>query len=269
MTNFDTSRPLEAFDFSGETALVTGGARGIGRAVSETLINLGAEVVVADLDDAAVRRTAEELDATPAVLDVSNEDSVEQVLEAIGDRHPTVTMLVNNAGIAIRKPSVELSLADWQKVLDVNMTGVFMVARSVVRRYLSSVQGDAIAGQAKRAPRIVNMASIMGLSGGGLYANPSYQATKGAVVNMTRAMAIEWAEHGIRVNALAPTWVRTSFIDALVHDATVLEKIESMTPLGRLAEPEEVAAGAMFLLSPAASMITGHTLAIDGGYLAQ
>jgi len=113
------------------------------------------------------------------------------------------------------------------------------------------------------------MASIMGLSGGGLYANPSYQVTKGAVVNMTRAMAIEWAPQGIRVNAVAPTWVRTDFIAGLMADPSLMAEIERVTPLGRLAEPEEVAAAVLFLLSPAASMITGHTLAVDGGYLAQ
>ncbi|MFT5394301.1 MAG: NAD(P)-dependent dehydrogenase (short-subunit alcohol dehydrogenase family), partial [Gammaproteobacteria bacterium] len=102
-----------------------------------------------------------------------------------------------------------------------------------------------------------------------LYANPSYQATKGAVVNMTRAMAVEWAPLKVRVNAVAPTWVRTGFIDALVAQPVLLAEIARLTPLGRLAEPEEVAAAVLFLLSPAAAMITGHTLPVDGGYLAQ
>jgi NAD(P)-dependent dehydrogenase (short-subunit alcohol dehydrogenase family) len=115
----------------------------------------------------------------------------------------------------------------------------------------------------------VNTASIMGLSGGGLYPNISYQATKGAVVNMTRALAVEWAKQGIRVNAVAPTWVRTGFIGALMDQPDLMAEINRVTPLGRLAEPEEVAAAILFLASPAASMITGHTLPVDGGFLAQ
>ena len=109
----------------------------------------------------------------------------------------------------------------------------------------------------------------MGLSGGGLYPNISYQTTKGAVVNMTRALAVEWAPHGIRVNAVAPTYVRTPFIAPILEKPELVERIKAMTPLGRLAEPEEVAASILFLASNAAAMITGHTLPVDGGFLAQ
>jgi len=116
---------------------------------------------------------------------------------------------------------------------------------------------------------IVNVASIMGLSGGGLYPNISYQTTKGAVVNMTRALAVEWASHGIRVNAVAPTYVRTAFIAPLLAQPDLVRKIEAMTPLGRLAEPDEVAAAILFLAGRGAAMITGHTLPVDGGFLAQ
>ena len=109
----------------------------------------------------------------------------------------------------------------------------------------------------------------MGLSGGGLYPNVSYQATKGGIVNMTRALAVEWARWGIRVNAVAPTWVKTQFISALMAQPELMAQIADVTPLGRLAEPDEVAAAILFLASPAASMITGHILAVDGGFLAQ
>jgi NAD(P)-dependent dehydrogenase (short-subunit alcohol dehydrogenase family) len=116
---------------------------------------------------------------------------------------------------------------------------------------------------------IVNVASIMGLSGGGLYPNISYQTTKGAVVNMTRALAVEWAAHGIRVNAVAPTYVKTPFIAPIMANPELVQRIEAMTPLRRLAEPEEVAAAILFLSGPGAAMITGHTLPVDGGFLAQ
>ena len=122
---------------------------------------------------------------------------------------------------------------------------------------------------ANKKGAIVNLASIMGLSGGGLYPNISYQATKGAVVNLTRALAVEWAPFGVRVNAVAPTWVRTDFIKPLTDNPELLARMNAMTPLGRIAEIDEVVGGIVYLASPAAAMVTGHTLAIDGGFLAQ
>jgi NAD(P)-dependent dehydrogenase (short-subunit alcohol dehydrogenase family) len=255
-------RVLDALRCDGDVALVTGGGGGIGRACALALAGAGARVAVADRDATTARAVAGEVGerARPFALDVTDEASIESCLDGIAAALGPVTILVNNAGIAIREPSTALSLDAWRRVLDVNMTGVFLCARSVVRRF------EAAGGS---APRVVNMASIMGLSGGGLYANPSYQATKGAVVNMTRAMAIEWAPLGVRVNAVAPTWVRTPFIAGLLAQPALVAEIERVTPLGRLAEPAEVAAAVLFLASPAASMVTGHTLPVDGGYLAQ
>jgi NAD(P)-dependent dehydrogenase (short-subunit alcohol dehydrogenase family) len=117
--------------------------------------------------------------------------------------------------------------------------------------------------------RIVNVASIMGLSGGGLYPNISYQSTKGALINLTRALAVEWAGRGIRVNAVAPTWVRTDFTRSLFERPDLVAQIERLTPMGRLAEPEDVAGAVLFLASRASGLVTGHTLPVDGGFLAQ
>src|SRR5262249_4096650 len=157
----------------------------------------------------------------------------------------------NNAGIAIRKPTAELTIDEWNKVVGVNMTGVFLCARAAARHMLASGRGG----------RIVNTASIMGFSGGGLYPNISYQATKGAVVQMTRPSAVEWAKQGIRVNGTAPTWVRTPLIKPLLEKPEVVERIEALTPMGRLAEPEELVGAVLFLASRASAMVTGHTLA--------
>eukprot|EP01037_Dinobryon_pediforme_P020918 gene20918-21659_t len=121
----------------------------------------------------------------------------------------------------------------------------------------------------RRSGSVINTASIMGLSGGGLYPNISYQATKGALVNLTRALAVEWAPHNLRVNAIAPTWVRTDFIKPLTDNPDLLQRMQAMTPLGRIAEVDDVVGGVIFLASDAAAMVTGHTLAIDGGFLAQ
>jgi NAD(P)-dependent dehydrogenase (short-subunit alcohol dehydrogenase family) len=259
---------ISRFRLDGAVAVVTGGGNGIGRATASLLAEAGALVAVVDRDGAAARTAAEALAnsgaSAPAMafeVDVTDEAAVEQAFTEITDRAGggRLDILVNNAGIAIRQPTVELSLADWNRVVAVNMTGVFLCARAAARRMLAAGRGGAI----------VNTASIMGLSGGGLYPNISYQATKGAVVNMTRALAVEWAKQGVRVNAVAPTWVRTGFIGALTEQPDLMAEINRVTPLGRLAEPEEVAAAILFLASPAAAMITGHTLPVDGGFLAQ
>ena len=201
---------------------------------------------------------SEGLQAVAHGVDVTDEASVDAAMAAIVAREGRIDSLINNAGLAIRRPTIELSVADWEAVLKVNLTGVFLCARAAARHMIP-----------KNRCAIVNTASIMGLSGGGLYPNISYQSTKGAVVNMTRALAVEWAPHTIRVNAIAPTWVRTDFIKPLTDNPELLARMEAMTPLGRIAEIEDVVGAVIYLVSPAAAMVTGHTLAVDGGFLAQ
>jgi NAD(P)-dependent dehydrogenase (short-subunit alcohol dehydrogenase family) len=253
-----------AFRLDGLVAAVTGGGSGIGKAACTILAEAGAHVAVVDRDGAAAKAVADDIvksdgHAFACAADVSDEASIENAMAEVIGRAGRIDILVNNAGIAIRKASVDLSLDEWEKVMAVNMTGAFLCARTAARHMIAAGKGGAI----------VNIASIMGLSGGGLYPNISYQTSKGAVVNMTRALAVEWAPHRIRVNAVAPTYVRTPLIAPLLAQPELVAKIEAMTPLGRLAEPEEVALAILFLASPAASMITGHALAVDGGFLAQ
>jgi NAD(P)-dependent dehydrogenase (short-subunit alcohol dehydrogenase family) len=248
---------LRAFRVDDQLALITGGAQGIGLACATLLAEAGARVVLLDRDAAALAAAQASLpDAHAHVLDVTDEAAVDRTFAAIVDEQGHIDILINNAGLAIRKPSLELSLADWNAVVAVNLTGAFLCARAAARH----MQAGAA---------IVNTASIMGLSGGGLYPNISYQATKGGVVNMTRALAVEWAPRGIRVNAVAPTWTKTGFIGQLECSPELMERIRGVTPLKRLAEPHEVASAVLFLASPAAAMITGHVLAVDGGFLAQ
>jgi NAD(P)-dependent dehydrogenase (short-subunit alcohol dehydrogenase family) len=252
----DTNQYDTAFRLDGKVAIVTGGASGIGLASAEALRQAGATVIRIDHSP-----PAQEDGSWPPVVpaDVTDLARVQAVFAVVAQHHGRLDILVNSAGMAIRKPAVDLPLEDWERVMNVNVTGSFLCAREAARLMIERGGGGAI----------VNVASIMGLSGGGLYPNISYQTSKGAVVNMTRALAVEWAPHGIRVNAVAPTYVRTPFIAALLDQPDLVRKIEDMTPLRRLAEPAEVASAILFLASSAAAMITGHTLPVDGGFLAQ
>jgi NAD(P)-dependent dehydrogenase (short-subunit alcohol dehydrogenase family) len=222
---------------------VTGAGRGIGKATAGLLAASGCTVA---------RLDAEEGTGILA-CDVSDEKSVEQAFAQVG----RVDILVNNAGIAVRKNAFDITREEWDRVIAVNQTGLFLCARAAARAMRQHGGGA-----------IVNLASIMGFSGG-LFPNPAYQASKGAVVNLTRALALEFAPHDIRVNAVAPTFVRTDLTTPIFSNPEVLKTVMQHTPLGRLPEVEDIAQAIVFLASPAARCITGITLPVDSGYLAR
>ncbi len=229
---------MDLFDLSGKVAVVTGGAKGIGAATAKLLVEAGARVEVLDIERGC---------------DVSDEAAVKAAFARIGG----LDILVNNAGRAVRKPAVELLKEEWDAVIDLNLTATFLCSR-LAHPYMKQRGGGAI----------VNLASIMGLSGG-IFPNASYQASKGGVVNLTRALALEWAADNIRVNAVAPTFVRTDLTVPIFSNAQVLDMVMSHTPLRRLPEVEDIAAAILYLCSPAARCITGITLPVDSGYLAR
>jgi NAD(P)-dependent dehydrogenase (short-subunit alcohol dehydrogenase family) len=255
------------FELHGKCAIVTGAGRGIGAATAELLAGAGAAVAVLDKDEGHAVRIAEAIGkrggrAIAVTCDVTDEDAVEEMFAGIVKEFGALDILVNNAGIAIRKPALELPLAQWREVLDVNLTALFACSR-IAARYMKAPRREGSPGGC-----IVNLASIMGLSGG-IFPNASYQASKGGVVNLTRALALEWAGARIRVNAVAPTFVKTDLTAPIFSNPAVLEEVRKHTPLGVLPEVGDIAAAVLFLASPAARCITGITLPVDSGYLAR
>jgi NAD(P)-dependent dehydrogenase (short-subunit alcohol dehydrogenase family) len=233
---------MEIFQLKGKVAVITGGTRGIGAATAKLFEQAGARVAVLDMENGC---------------DVTDEAQVKKAFIGVETRHGGIDILVNNAGRAIRKPATELSPDEWAQVVDLNLGAVFFCSRNVLP-YMKKRGGGAI----------VNLASIMGMSGG-IFPNASYQASKGGVVNLTRALALEWATDNVRVNAVAPTFVRTDFTTPIFSSPEVLKTVMSHTPLGRLPEVDDIAAAILYLCSPAARCVTGITLPVDSGYLAR
>lgn len=259
----DSARLPDLFRLDGRLALITGGAGGIGLATAKMLADAGSGVALVDLDAEALR-TAEAALAEAGhrvfaeAVDITDEKALERAVKSIAEAAGAVDILVNNAGIGARRPTEALDTATWERVVAVNLTGSFVCTRIVAQAMLARGRGA-----------VVNVASIMGLVGNSLYANAAYHATKGGLVNLTRALAVEWAPRGIRVNAVAPTFVETGLTRKLLADRELATAILNRTPLARLASPSDVAAAILFLASDAAAMITGQVLAVDGGWLAQ
>jgi len=252
----------QLFGLEGDIALITGGGGAIGASTAAAFARAGATVVLADKAEGAAARVAADVQARggralAVEMDVTREDSVRAAVEGATREFGKIDILVNNAGINIRKPPHELTPGDWAAVMDVNVTGYFLCARAV---------GPGMI--ARRAGRIINVASIMGYRGSPISPNLAYNTSKGAVVNFTRTLAGEWAPHGIRVNGIAPTYLLTPLTDKLLSDPQVHGKIAARTPMGKVGVPADLDGGMLYLASRASSLVTGHVLAVDGGWLA-
>ncbi|SAI66168.1 short chain dehydrogenase [Bordetella ansorpii] len=246
------------FDFNGKTAIVTGGAQGIGAACARRLADAGASVALWDVDRKNGQALAEELGGQALFVpcDVSRKVDVDAALAATLARFGHVDQLVNNAGIVRPAPFLDVTEADWDLVIGVNLKGAFLVGQAVAR---------AMAAQGGGA--IVHMSSVNAVTA--IPGIASYNASKGGIAQLTRAMSLALIDQGIRVNAVGPGTIATELArNAVMADEASRNRIMSRTPMRRLGEPEEVADAVAYLLSDASSYITGQTLYVDGGRLA-
>ena len=262
----------QLFDLKGSTALVTGGALGIGQAIVDRLSEAGASVVIADINEKDSLETVAELQRAGRKVsfiktDVSKLGEIQSAVDFAVKQYGSMDILVNNAGVFPFSPALYLDEATWDRVLNINLKGAFFMAQKAATKMLEGGKGG----------RIINIASIDAIHPTGNLAH--YDASKGGMVMMTKSLALEWSKSGINVNAIAPGGIKTpgaQQISASMIKAAALtpEQIEALSknftariPLGRQGEPDEIATVALFLASPASSYITGEVIVVDGGYL--
>jgi NAD(P)-dependent dehydrogenase (short-subunit alcohol dehydrogenase family) len=241
------------FGLDGRAALVTGGASGIGAAIAGAFARKGARVALVDRAlDAAKERAAGLEGAAAFGCDVTDPASVEAAVAAVRDAFGRIDILVNSAGIVDLAPAEDIGLDAWRRTLDINLTGSFLMAQAVGRAMIAQGKG-----------RIVNLASQAGSVA--IEGHVAYCASKFGVIGMTKTLALEWGRHGITVNSISPTVVMTD-LGRKAWEGPKGEAMKGLIPTGRFAEPEEIAAAAVFLASDAAAMINGADLLVDGGY---
>lgn len=250
------------FDLTGKRALVTGASRGIGRAIALALADAGADVAVTSRTGAAGDPVAEEVRrkgrrSLSLLLEVRHLVSIRACFERLDAEWRGLDVLVNNAGTNVPRRIFEVAEQDWDEVVDTNLKGPFFVTQAAARRMVDAGKGG----------RVVNIASQYGVIAN--VNRVTYSASKGGVVNLTRALALELAPHAITVNAVAPTFVETDLTRPMLADREFMAETYRSIPLGALAQPADVAAAVVYLASPAAAMITGHTLLVDGGWTAR
>jgi NAD(P)-dependent dehydrogenase (short-subunit alcohol dehydrogenase family) len=248
------------FDLTGKTALITGGSRGLGLQIGEALGEMGAKLVITarkadELEEARAHFSALRIDALPLVCDLSDAKAVEPMVKQALDARGGIDILVNNAGTTWGAPAEEHPLDAWQKQIDLNLTGTFLVSQAVGRLCMIP----------KRYGRIINMASVAGLRGNpvGLLKTLGYSTTKGGVVNFTRALAGEWGEYGITVNAIAPGFFPSKMTQGALK--RIADQVIAQTPLHRLGDDQDLKGLAVLLASDASRHITGQVIAVDGG----
>ncbi len=251
-----------AYDFNNEVILITGAARGIGEAASYEFSQSNARLVLVDIDQQNLENLKERLssiiDSKDILLlktDISNPQEVANMTGKAIDYFGQIDILFNNAGINKRIPLAEVAFEDWRKIMSVNLDGMFLVAQAVGKEMIKRKKG-----------KIVNTASMSGFIVNENLNDGIYCTSKAAIVMLTKALAAEWADYNIQVNAIAPGYTKTPLVNKLTEDQKVHQELIDRTPMHRLAEPQEIARAVLYLASSDTTYITGHTLKIEGGY---
>jgi NAD(P)-dependent dehydrogenase (short-subunit alcohol dehydrogenase family) len=252
------------FDLHGKVALVTGGASGLGAAIAVGLAERGAQVAIADLDIQGAEQTAAAIrdqsgTASAWHLDVRQHVQVEECVAAVSGQDGPIDVLVACAGIGLRRPAISMTPEEWQRVIDINLSGCWFCNQAVGRRMVERGSGGSI----------INIGSVVGQVGIDT-GNANYAASKGGMIGLTKCLAVEWAPYNVRVNVVAPTHFRTPLVEQAIRDHPgIEERFVSNIPLGRLGLPKEIVGAVVFLASDDAAMVTGHVLNVDGGHTAR
>lgn len=253
---------LDIFKLDGKVALITGGTKGLGFAMANALAGVGADIVLNSRTKTEAETAARQIidrhgrRALGFEVDVTNAEQVNAMVKRVRQELGGVDILINNAGINVRQPTVELPMAEWQKVIDINLTGPFLCTKAVAPGMIEKGWG-----------RIIHISSILGQVG--LAGRPAYTATKGALVLLTKTQALEFATQGITVNAICPGPFETAMNKALLDDPEKYKAFVAKIPVGRWGHMHELDGAVIFLASKASSYVTGTTLTVDGGWTAQ
>jgi NAD(P)-dependent dehydrogenase (short-subunit alcohol dehydrogenase family) len=261
MTLVTTSFEQPDFSLTGQRALVTGASRGIGRDLALSLALAGARVLAgvrraADADELVAEARERGASVTPFMIDVTDVAATRAAIDAEVAANGPISILVNNAGLGFNHDAVDVGEADWDAMMDVNLKGLFFVTQAVARHMLAAEYG-----------RVINLSSQGGLVG--IRRHAVYSASKGGVNLLTKVLALEWAERGVTVNAVAPTYIRTPGTAERLDDPGIAADILARIPAGRFGTTTDVAGAVLYLASPAAGLVTGTILPIDGGWTAQ
>ncbi len=250
----------EMFNISGKVALITGGGRGIGKTIAEAFGEAEAKIIITGRREEWLNPTIEELrskkiEAYSIVSDVSKPEDTERISAFALEKFGKIDILVNNAGVTWGQPTEDYPLAKWQQILDINLTGIFLMSQKIGKHMIERGQGG----------QMLNIASVAGISAGDpeSAATIAYNTTKAGVIHFTRALAKEWGPKGIRVNAIAPGWFPTRMASGLINANR--ERFEAMTALKRIGELDNLKGVALFLVSEASAHMTGQILVVDGG----
>ncbi len=248
-------------DIQNKTVIVTGGSKGIGKDIALSFAKLGANVIIVGRNLEALHQTLVELQALgghhkAVQVDVNDIKRVREIVEEVVHEYGTVDVLVNNAGINIPKPAIEVTEEDWDKVIDTNLKAAFFFSQAVGKQLI----------ELGKKGRIINIASQMSFVG--YIKRAAYCSSKGGVVQMTKALAVEWARYGINVNAVAPTFVETEFTSGMFEDEDFKKDVESRILLGKLPKPKDISGAVVYLASDLSDFVTGETIKVDGGWTA-